>query len=757
MANEKAPGVVSYGIDDQSSRKPTPVPELLPDSLPIIYTFASKGDRTPRYVTGAAMNNVYGSRTWEADSKFFTHQTAMGKIHAANSGIMVQRLVPPNAKSAMVRLSLLVVPCRLPVYKRSPNGTYLYNGSGVNASLVQDVDATGDPLFTNGYRTVIVAGNTDYPEQSQPFGEATLLLRAGYGATVNSKGESLGVYQDENGIDVVADATLYPLLDALVLGEGEEGNDLGIRLRSTASRDRERVDFALVEQLRSMLYRTSIVRRSASGVSNRNIQTVTGADFLDLGFGDDLTLPSNRQPISLENRLFEDWDLNQPGYVPEPGPFEAIHVYQESLNEMLERLTQGEVIDGVEIQGEGAFDDKAFAYGRDADFGFSDIANASLFNFLLNTDYNGVPYFAVDVSRSATFGGVAPAKDLVIFAQNGEDGLPLKANGQPDRLATLLLLDQLVMDELESFGDKEYARVLDMARYPIRGFWDSGFSMDTKKMALGILSKRSDMYVILATQSVADWIGNYDDPKNFVMRPANTDDEDRAIALELSNAAYLYPESEVFGTQVCRAMVIGHAGQLLTEYPRPLVPMTFDFAAKVSNFMGAAKWRDQYAFDLEGRKEVSILQRVNNTWKTPAGYDQSWENNLVYVQYGDRRNLFYPQFQTVYRDDTSVLNDAFVMMACCSLQWLHFQVWRELTPTGSMSDDKLIETSDRKLAEKVKDRYNGRFVINPETTLTATDEQNGRSWHASYKLYANASRDRVYSSVVTYRMSDLQA
>jgi hypothetical protein len=49
MANEKAPGVVPYGFDDKSSRKPTPVPELLPDSLPIIYTFAEKGDRTPRY------------------------------------------------------------------------------------------------------------------------------------------------------------------------------------------------------------------------------------------------------------------------------------------------------------------------------------------------------------------------------------------------------------------------------------------------------------------------------------------------------------------------------------------------------------------------------------------------------------------------------------------------------------------------------------------------------------------------------------
>lgn len=757
MANEKAPGVISYGIDDRSSRKPTPVPELLPDSLPIVYTFAQKGDRTPRYVSGAALNAVYGTRTWEADSKYFTHQTAMAKIHAGNSGIMVQRLVPPNAKAALVRLSLLVAPCRLPLWKRAANGGYLYTGSGVNAALVQDVDDTGELAFVNGYRTVIVVGDAKYPLEKQAFGQADPILLAGYGATLNAKGESLGTYQDGAGMDIISDATLYPIMDALVLGEGEEGNGTGIRLRSTAARDREKVDFALVEQLRSMLYRTSIVERSASGVSLRTVQTVTGADFLDLGFGDDLTMPSNRMPLSMQNRLFEDYDLNAPGYVPEPGPFESVHVYHDSLNDMLERLTQGEVIDGVTISGEAAFDEKAEQYGRDPDYAFGKEGNAALFNFLLNADYNGVPYFAVDVSKSASFDGLAPAKDLVIFAQGGEDGLPMKANGQPDRLAILLLLDQMVQDELESFGEKTYARVLDMARYPIRGFWDSGFSLDTKKMALSLLSKRPDMYVILGTQSIADWIGNYDDPANFVLRQANTDDEDRAIALELSNAAYLHPESEVFGTQVCRAMVIGHAGQLLTEYPRPLVPLTFDFASKVSNFMGAPKWRDQYAFDLEGRKEVTIMQRINNTWKTPAGYDQSWENNLVYVQYADRRNLFYPQFQTVYRDDTSVLNDAFVMMACCSLQWLHFQVWRELTPTGAMSDDKLIETSDRKLAEKVKDRYNGRFVIEPETTITPSDEQNGRSWHASYRLFANASRDRVYSSVVTYRMSDLQA
>ena len=757
MANEKAPGVISYGTEDRSSRKPTPVPEQLPDSLPLIYTFASKGDRTPRYVSGDAMHSVYGRRTWDADSKFFTHQTAMGKIHAASSGIMVQRLVPPLAKAAMVRLSLLVTPCRLPLWKRAANGGYLYSGTGVNATLVQDTDALGEPAFVNGYRTVIVAGTDLYPLAKQGFNLADPALMAGYGSTVGTGGIKLGEYHDDLGMPVVADSTLYPIMDALVLGEGEEGNDLAIRLRSTATRDREKVDFALVEQLRSMLYRTSIVKRSASGISLANIQTVMGADFLDLGFSDDLTLPSNRQPISIENRLFEDWDLDTPGYVPEPGPFQSIHVYQDSINAMLERLTVGETIGGVVIEGEAAFDEEAEAYGRDADFAFLNPANASLFNFLLNTDYNGVPYFAVDVTKSAAFGGLAPAKDLVIFADGGDDGLPIKANGQPDRLGILLLLDQMVKDELEAFGDREYARVLDLARYPIRAIWDSGFSIDTKKMALNVLSKRPDMYVILGTQSIADWIGTITDPANFVMRPANTDDEDRAIALELSNAAALYPESEVFGTPVCRAMVIGHCGQLLTEYPRPVVPMTFDFASKVSKFMGAPRWRDQYAFDLEGRKEVNIMQRINNTWKTPAGYDQSWENNLVYVQYADRRNLFYPQFQTVYRDDTSVLNDAFVMMACCSLQWLHFQVWRELTPTGGMSDDKLIETSDRKLADKVKDRYNGRFVIEPETTLTPTDEQNGRSWHASYKLYANAARDRVYSSVVTYRMSDLQA
>ena len=754
MANQKAPGVVHYGIDDKSSRLPTPIPELLPDSLPHVYIFAEKGDPSPRYVSGAALNKVYGARTWEAESKFYTHQTGMGKIHAANSGIMVQRLIPPNARTAMIRLSLMVAPCSLPVYERNVDGTYVFQGTGANATRVQKT-VGGVPEFVNGYRTVLLAGTSEYALNDRAFGEGRTVTKAGYGATTNAAGDKLGVYKN-GAVNVTADATVYPIMDIEILGEGEAGNGIGLRLRSSQRRDREKVDLALMETLKTVLYRTSIVTRSASGLTTVNIPTITGSDFLDLAFGDDVVSPSSRLPLSFENRLFEDWDLNQPGYVPEPGPFKSIHVYQNELAEVLKRLTLGETIGGVDIRGESFFDADAEAFGRSEDLAFVDVANAPLFNILTTTDHNAVPYFAVDASLSVSFGGLPAAKDLVIYAEGGDDGLPLKPNGQPDRLEINRIFDMMVQDELTNFGDNPEAHLLDMARYPIRSWWDSGFSLDTKKAALTILSKRADMYVVLATQSLYDWVGLHDDPANFVKVPyMNSDDTDRAIALELSNAAFMHPESEVFGTTVCRALVLGHAGQLMTEYPKPWVPLTYDFAHKVSRFMGAAAWRDQYAFDLEGRKEVEILQRVNNTWKTPMGYDDSWDKNLIYVQYGDRRNLFYPQYQTVYRDDTSVLNNAFAMMACCSLQWLHFQTWRELTPTGSMSDEMLIQTSDQKLAQKVQGRFNGRFVIVPETTLTASDIENNRSWHASYKLYANAARDRVYTSVVTYRMSDL--
>lgn len=755
MAVEKAPGVIFQGIDDKSSRLPTPVPEILPDSLPIVYIFAQRGDRSPRYVAGNALHQVYGPETWQATSPYFTHSTAMAKVHGT-SGIMVQRLIPPEAKQAMIRLSLLVVPSRIPVYKRSESGAFIVKGTGLTATLEQELTESGDPKFINGYRTVILAGTSEYSGDSVEFGKATNVIRAGYGNTENANGEKLGVFTDENGVEIVGDATIYPIMDALILGHGKDGNNYGIRLRSNTQKDRDKVDYTLVEKLRSMLYRTSIVRRNPNSISSTVVQTVAGLDYLDLGFSDDLANPANRIPLSFENRLFEDWDLNQPGYVPEPGPFEKVYVYQNNLAEAMFRLTQGEEIDGVAIKGEKDFDGEAEKYGRDPDYAFSDPTNTPLFNILLNTDYNGVPYFAVDATKSASFGGIAAGREIVLYADGGADGLPLKPNGQPDRLAILRLLDNLTREELEQFGNKEYARVLDMARYPIRAWWDSGYSLPTKIAAYNILGKRPDMYVVNGTQSIADWIGSEEDPDNFVYSELNTDDEDRARALHLSNAAYLYPESIIFGTQCCRALIVGHGGQLMTEYPKPMVPLTFDLADKVSSYMGAAKWRDQYAFDTEGRKDVKIIQRINNTWRTDIGYDQAWDNNLIYVQYGSRQNLFYPQYQTVYRDDTSVLNDAFVMMACCSLEWLHFVVWRELTPTGGMSDAKLIEESNRKLAEKALDRFNQRFIVEPETTITTSDELNGRSWHSSYHLYANASRDRVYTSVVTHRMSDLQ-
>lgn len=751
MATEKAPGVIHEGIDDKSARAPVPVPETLPDSLAYLPIFTRKGPRTPQYVFGTARNQVFGSETWDRNSKYFNHQTEMALTHAAQCGIMVHRLIPPNAKSALVRLSVKVTPATLPVWERNQDGTIRYSGSGISASPVQKTEA-GSPVFIKGHRITLLAGAASYPTLNQSFGQASIRV-------ITGDGETLGI--DTTRLDgeingTGSDSTIYPIYDG-ILDEGEFGNGIGVRMRTLTTRDRNPVDMNILETIRHYLYRTSIVERTASGLSIKNIATVGGAEYIDLALSDLAAAPGNGQSLSLEKRIIDDWDLNAPGYIPEPGPLKDFLVYHDSIQELVSRLTQGESYGGEMYLGEADFDADHLAYGRETDMAFADPANSSLFNFLSGVDQHGVPYTAVDFSKSTNFGGIAASRDLTIFGEGGNDGLEMHPNRTPNRLANLRIYDGMVQDSLLAFGDDPDARMLDLARYPVRGFWDSGFSYDTKLAALEILGKRSDMYVMLATQSVADWAGDKTNPANFKIRPQNTDEEDLAMALDLSAAADLYPESSVFGTPVCRAQVVGHSGQLVDVPNNPLGSMIYDYATKVASYMGAPNWRDQYAFDLESRKNVTRLQRVNNTWRNAIGYDKAYAANLVYVQYGDRANLFYPAFQTVYRDDTSVLNDAFVMMACCSLQHIHFQVWRELTPTGSMSDQLLIETSDRKLAEKVKDRFNGRFVIIPETTITPADLQNNRSWHSNYRLFANAARDRVYSSVSTYRMSDLQA
>ena len=162
------PRLVSTGIKDSSKRPITPQPEQIPQHLPLIYALAERGSDEPQIVIGESMLARYGSTSFDYNSAYYTHQTALCKVITRNGNqVMFKRLIPPTAKKALLRLSLELVPSSVPVYERTSDGNIRYTQSGpLGVPVVQET--------VNGYRGVWRLGTVDYVGTAKNFGLATM-------------------------------------------------------------------------------------------------------------------------------------------------------------------------------------------------------------------------------------------------------------------------------------------------------------------------------------------------------------------------------------------------------------------------------------------------------------------------------------------------------------------------------------------------------------------------------------------------------
>ena len=148
--------------------------------------------------------------------------------------------------------------------------------------------------------------------------------------------------------------------------------------------------------------------------------------------------------------------------------------------------------------------------------------------------------------------------------------------------------------------------------------------------------------------------------------------------------------------------------------------------------MGAnnGAWIPGKNFDISPKNQVTMFKQTPLMLhsKTADVRNEDWANGLIWVQNYDRRSLFYPGIQTVYDDDTSVLNSLFNIIAVVELEKSLDRTWRDLTGIQTLTVAQFIERSDRLIASKVANRFDDKFIIVPETYLTEGDEQRGYSW-----------------------------
>ena len=764
------PRVITNGIKDLSRRPIVREPEQLPQHLPLVFLLAERGPDTPHVAGGDSFLQLYGDETLNFRSKFVTHQSVLfDYINREGNMCMIQRIIPTNAKKALLRVSAEVIPALVPLYERNTDGTYKIDA---NTGLpIQETYPVGHPnagqqVFVVGHRIIWHIGTSEYPA-SITIGSETINPRD-YGkgiaidgyrlGTVTVSGEQLSTLLDAGSNPVAS--KLYPIMDLEVSHHGDYGNRIGLALSAPNSKSLQPGDVNSMNILGSYLYRFRSVERQANLSTSFNVETVAGETTIDLGFKKKIYNPQTNVALSFLERFVPSYQvLNNPAIVPLYGPFGRSHVYGDNLTAILQLLAQtGVAVNGTQTTiTEGSYDNTAFAYGRTANIAFQNKpANLHLLNIFTGVDQNNVPYFTFDVSKSVKFGGVGFGENNVHYASGGSDGLYDDVFLQPNMLANLKEFDEGVYNFLDTFGETSI-KMLDVAKYPCRAVWDSGFSLRTKKKFLTPVARRKDIFAFLSTQSVAEYADTENPTSTWDYRGINTSTDETAIATILRNVALATPESFIDGTPACRAAIVGRTGYLIDhDYKEPL-PIIIDLANKVAKYWGAANgyWTAGQSFDDETRNIVSLFRDINITYQNPATYDNEWDAGLIWVQNYDRTSQFYPAFQTVSPDDTSVLNSVVTAFTCCILEAVAQAAWRRLSGNTSLTREQFIERSNAIINDLTQGRFDGRFTIVPETYFDEADANRGYSYSTRIHIYANNMITVNRVTIVAHRLSDL--
>lgn len=713
-----APRSILRGIKDESGRPPVYEPEAIPTHLPHVYLFTERGPTLPQLVSGDVMMRMFGSKSFQLRSKYATHQTVLANaVNGKGNKLMVQRLVPNDARPpAALRLSLDVMTDNIAQYERASDGTFILDQQGQKIP-------TGETLPGHVLRWVLTPVDEDWGSASPEVTEGedggdtvritedgderltedgTLRVLESYMGTGSS---TVGSMVNGEGVQ----STLFPIMEFEVDTFGDYGNRLGVRLSAPTTKSSAPIDDETAVEQEAYLYRVQFVERPDEFTTPRILETLFGEPFVDFSFKDGVINSRTNTELSIDEAVipaFHQEAVN--GMTEMRPPFGRIHVYHEYLEEILAGLHSVEKDHGLIPE---------------------DIDAKHLINVFTGTDLYGVPYHTIKV-RGPSENGVLMTEGVTHYAMGGADGT-----------MNLDSFDRLVRNELENYGDLE-ADLLDTAMYPQSVIYDTGFSMDTKRAMFTPMGRRKDMYVVVSTQDVT--------------QRQNSPAEESSIAIALRSAARMYPESEIYGTSTCRALVLGHSGYLLNSEYKGLLPLTIEFAEKCAEFMGAGigVWSSGLGFDEPPNNHVTKFRGVNAPFKTSNIRGRDWDNGLVWVQNYDRRSLFWPAVQTVYDDDSSVLNSAINMMVAVELEKVADRTWRDLTGISSLTPEQFLARSDRLIVERTRARFDGRVIVEPETFFTGKDEQRGYSWSCNIHMYAPNMRTVGTFTIVARRIED---
>lgn len=690
-----APIVLLQGIQDVSGRAPVITPEELPTHLPLVHLFCQKGPTLPQLVSGDSFTSIYGAKTLDSRSDYYNHASVFAeRFQARANSFFTQRLKPADAATARLLFSLDIVADQIQQYQRNSDGTFKLDTNGAK------IPVTGAGATLPGFKAKWVINQWATTPSVEAFGEVA--QRVGSLVATDS-----------------TQSTLYPMFELELSSFGSYGNNVGARLIAPTTASSDPASDSVANALNAFLYRLQLVARDDVSSTPVITQTLGGDQYVEFTFKPGAIYLNTDTVYDIESIFLDAYqDLGTPGVPPTYGPFSQLHVYDANITAILAMVGAAEAPQGL-----------LPAMTMDATSPYLYMVNP-----FTGVNLDNVPYYTLEVLGSAD-GGTLFTENTTVYAEGGADGA-----------MDFDTYDTLVQSEFTNFGSAE-AALLNDAKYPLSAIWDPGHTLDTKLAMISVLGKRKDVAVFASTQDLS--------------QPQNTDAVETSMAIALLQAMRLYPEATMFGTSVCRGVVVGQSGKLLNSNYTGLVPLNLELADKVANYMGAGDgvWKSGLGFDVSPNNQITLFKTntVNSTYKSATARNKDWSNGLVWAQDYDRSSLFFPAVQTVYDDDSSVLNSAINMLVMVECEKVAQRVWRDLTGNATLTADQFKKRSNDLITAQVQGRFDNRFTIVPETYYTSGDAQRGYSWSCKIHVYAPNMKTVGTFTIVAHRQSDLTA
>lgn len=535
-------------------------------------------------------------------------------------------------------------------------------------------------------------------------------------------------------------SVMYPIFQLKAKNPGEWYNNIGFAISSLSSTE---VDETILEETKSMCYTLSLYERDDENSSPSVKSSLYGETSVLFSFKEKCINPNTEARIDFEKVYDSNWfnetdtTLNLKYY-----DYEYFYFYRdnfETVSKLIMEKEKAYVSDEEQTWADG-YENTTYSW---YDFTTTDQDELSdeylLINLFSQQTTQGVNYFTL-IASDSTSTLDENQKEILI---NGDT--PIFLDGGNDGTFTDDEFEELVVEKMSDYADSD-TEVHDLAINVESIFYDSGFSLNTKKQLVNFITERKDTCVVLSTHVAS--LGE----KYYSLTDA------RAVGTALKTRYSLAPESEYYGTPVCRGVVVAGSGILRDGSTNDRIPLTYEIAIKAAKMMGSSsgKWDTTYMFDCYPNNTIDYLINVEPDYIPTSVKTNIWSEGLVWAQPYDRSTYFFPGIQTIYDDDTSVLNNFFVMMALCQMTKSGFRVWKKLTGTSGLTDEAFIAKAETIAAEDLKDKFGGVVTTIPSITITDNDTLRGYSWKMVWKLYGNNMKTVAVHSSEVYRTSDLE-